>query len=95
MKRIAEFLKKHDKFGSAVTLRYGSWTRKESTGDEKHKSLFGGIISILSDLFVYGTFTFFFVKMITYDNNKITAYNVQPDWNRLSEEQGVPKNLTM
>ena len=38
---------------------------------------------------------FFFMKMITYDNNKITAYNVQPDWNELSEEQGVPKNLTM
>ena len=95
MKRIAEFLKNHDKFGSAVTLRYGSWTRKESTGDEKHKSFLGGIISILSDFFVYGAFTFFFVKMITYDNNKITTYTIQPDWNELSEKQGVPKNLTM
>ena len=71
---ISDYFKRQDIFGSAVTLRYGSWTRKESSGDEKHKSLFGGIISILSNSFIYGIFIYFFYLMVTYDNNKFTSY---------------------
>jgi len=58
---IAEFFKNQDMFGSTVALRYGSWTRKESSGDEKHKSLFGGIITILCHLFISGILTYFFL----------------------------------
>jgi hypothetical protein len=76
MSFIVEFFKNQDMFGSAVTLRYGSWTRKESSGDEKHKSLFGGIISMLSNTFIYGIFIYFFIRMVTYDNNRFTSYTI-------------------
>ena len=76
MQYILQFLKNQDMFGSEVTLRYGSWTRKESTGDEKHKSLFGGLISILSNSFIYGIFIFYFMQMLTYENNRFSSYAV-------------------
>ena len=49
MKSIKDFVKNKDIFGSSVTLRYGSWERKNVSGDLKHKSVFGGIISIFSN----------------------------------------------
>jgi hypothetical protein len=80
MKTIKDFVKNKDIFGSSVTLRYGSWERKNVSGDLKHKSVFGGIISIFSNFLIYGIFLYFLLLMVDYDSNKYSSYVVPPNW---------------
>ena len=86
MKTISYFLKSKDIFGSSVALRYGSWEKKNVNGDLKHKSVCGGIISIFSNILIYGIFLYFCLIMLDYDANKYSSYIVPPDWDVLSHE---------
>ena len=86
MKTILDFFKSKDIFGSSVTLRYGSWEKRNVSGDLKHKSVIGGIISILSNILIYGIFLYFCLLMFNYDANKYSSYVVPPNWKELSIE---------
>jgi len=67
-------------------LRYGSWERKNLDGDLKHKSIFGGVITIFSTILTYAIFIYFFLIMINYDANKYSSFVVPPNWKKLSKE---------
>ena len=69
-----------------MTLRYGSWESKNLSGDLKHKSVCGGIISIFSNILIYGIFIYFGTIMFNYNANKYSSFVVPPDWNTLSKD---------
>lgn len=67
-----------------MTLRYGSWERKNLSGDLKHKSTCGGMISIFSSILIYGIFIYFGSIMFNYEANNYSSYVVPPDWHKIS-----------
>ena len=73
-------LKGFDYFGHNTSLKFGSWQDRKSTSDSIHKTIFGGLISLLLRAVFILALYYFCEKMFCYQGSKTSEQDIDIKW---------------